>query len=117
VVFHETLFAKPEKKDSGDPAARKAGAFDGDRALDYLKSVCDLGPRVSGSDAMTKQQQLIQKHFESLNAKVTLQKFDGKQVSRDKAVPMANMIVSWHPDKKNRVILCGHYDTRPIADQ
>ena len=30
---------------------------------------------------------------------------------------MANLIVSWHPDKTRRVILCSHYDTRPIADQ
>ena len=27
------------------------------------------------------------------------------------------MIVSFFPDKKRRVILCSHYDTRPIADQ
>jgi glutaminyl-peptide cyclotransferase len=109
--------AKPEKKDSGDPAARKAGAFDGERALAHLSTICDLGPRVSGSEAMTKQQELLQKHFEKHGATVTLQKFDGKQPSREKAVPMANMIVSWHPDSKTRVLLCGHYDTRPIADQ
>ena len=30
---------------------------------------------------------------------------------------MANIIVSWNPDKPRRVILCSHYDTRPIADQ
>ena len=30
---------------------------------------------------------------------------------------MANMIVSWNPDRQRRVILCSHYDTRPIADQ
>ena len=30
---------------------------------------------------------------------------------------MANMIVSLHPDRERRVILCSHYDTRPIADQ
>jgi glutaminyl-peptide cyclotransferase len=30
---------------------------------------------------------------------------------------MCNLIVSWKPDLKRRVILCSHYDTRPIADQ
>jgi glutaminyl-peptide cyclotransferase len=30
---------------------------------------------------------------------------------------MTNIIVSWHPEKARRVILCSHYDTRPIADQ
>jgi hypothetical protein len=109
--------AKPEKKDSGDPAARKAGSFDGDKALEYVTLLCDLGPRVSGSDAMAKQQEILQKHFEKNGATVTLQKFDGKQPSRDKAVPMVNMIVSWQPESKNRVMICAHYDTRPIADQ
>jgi glutaminyl-peptide cyclotransferase len=117
LVYYKSLDAKPTRGDSGDPAARKAGSFDGDRALAYLSSVCELGSRVSGSDGMAKQQELLQKHFEKHGAKVTLQKFDGKQPSRDKAVPMANLIASWHPDRKTRVIICGHYDTRPIADQ
>ena len=30
---------------------------------------------------------------------------------------MANLIVSWYPERTRRVILCSHYDTRPIADQ
>src|SRR5436189_75805 len=30
---------------------------------------------------------------------------------------MANMVISYHPDRTRRVILCSHYDTRPIADQ
>src|SRR5262245_5343486 len=30
---------------------------------------------------------------------------------------MANLIVSWYPERERRVILCSHYDTRPIADQ
>src|SRR4051794_22715522 len=62
LVFLNSLGAKPKKDDSGDPAARKAGAFDGDRALGYLSTLCDLGPRISGSDAMAKQQDLVQKH-------------------------------------------------------
>jgi glutaminyl-peptide cyclotransferase len=66
---------------------------------------------------MKKQQELLVKHFEKYGAKITWQKFEGKQPSQTKAVDMANMIVTWHPDKKERVILCGHYDTRPIADQ
>jgi len=114
LVYFNTLDAKEE---SSDPAARKAGPFDGDRALAYLSSVCDLGSRVCGSEGMTKQQELLRKHFEKHGAKVTLQKFEGKQPSQDKAVPMANMIVSWHPKAERRVIICGHYDTRPIADQ
>jgi glutaminyl-peptide cyclotransferase len=117
LVFRTFLFAKPPKADSGDPAARKAGDFDGERAIKYLKYICELGPRISGSEGMKAQQIILRKHFEALGAKVTLQEFDGKQPSRDQSVKMANMIVSWHPEKTKRVMICGHYDTRPIADQ
>jgi hypothetical protein len=117
LVFLNYSGARPAQAEPDDPAARKAGPFDGDRAIGYLSAVCDIGPRISGSDGMARQQELLQKHFERHGAKVTFQKFDGKQPSRDRAVPMANLIASWHPDSKERVILCGHYDTRPIADQ
>jgi glutaminyl-peptide cyclotransferase len=117
LVFFHPLDAKPKPEESGDPAARKAGPFDGERAVAYVSAICELGPRVSGSEAMAKQQELVQKHFEKNAATVTFQKFDGRQPSQAKAVPMANLIASWHPDRKTRVIVCGHYDTRPIADQ
>ena len=32
-------------------------------------------------------------------------------------VEMTNLIVSWYPEQQRRVLLCSHYDTRPIADQ
>ncbi len=115
-VYLNYLSAQP-RKEVGTAEARKAGAFDGDRALTYLSAICDIGSRISGSEGMTKQQEVLRKHFEKLGAKVELQKFDGKQPSQDRAVPMANMIVSFHPESKKRVLICGHYDTRPIADQ
>jgi Zn-dependent M28 family amino/carboxypeptidase len=30
---------------------------------------------------------------------------------------MVNLIVSWQPEKERRILICCHYDTRPIADQ
>ena len=95
----------------------KPAAFDGKRAIKYLEAICDLGPRISGSTAMKKQQQLIKKHFEDLGAKVEFQSFTAKQNSVKGEVEMTNIIISFQPDKKRRVILCSHYDTRPIADQ
>jgi hypothetical protein len=92
-------------------------AFDGKRAMGYLKAVCDIGPRMSGTPGMKKQQELIRKHFEGLGCKVRAQNFEGKQRSQKQAVPMTNLIVPFFPDREKRVILCSHYDTRPIADQ
>jgi hypothetical protein len=98
-------------------AADKPAAFDAKRAVEYLEAICKIGPRMSGTTGMKKQQDLIEKHFKDLGAKVTYQKFTARQRSVGKPVEMANMVISYHPDRTRRIILCSHYDTRPIADQ
>jgi hypothetical protein len=95
----------------------KPTPFDGERAIKYLKQICDLGPRVSGSDGMKRQQEVLIKHFEGFGGKVVRQEFKAQQKSQKDPVPMTNLVVSWFPERKARVILCCHYDTRPFADQ
>jgi hypothetical protein len=92
-------------------------AFDAERAMGYLKVLCKIGPRISGSTGMKKQQDYLEKHFTGLGGKVEWQRFSARQRSQRAEVPMANLIVRWHPERKRRVILCSHYDTRPLADQ
>ncbi len=87
------------------PQATKEINFDGEQAIKYLNTLCDLGPRISGTEAMTRQQKIIMDHFEKLGAFVFLQKFEGKQPSQLKPVPMANIIISFHPQASKRVLL------------
>jgi glutaminyl-peptide cyclotransferase len=91
--------------------------FDGKRAMKYLEAICALGPRMSGTESMKAQQDLIKKHFADLGFKVEEQTFTAKQISQAGPVAMTNLIVSFFPEKRRRVILSAHYDTRPIADQ
>ncbi len=90
--------------------------FDAKRAMGRLAAICAIGPRISGTEGMRKQKELIEQHFKNLGAEVEYQKFTFRQVSRRQPTEMANLIVSWHPACERRVILCSHYDTRPIAD-
>jgi hypothetical protein len=109
---------EPKSTDfASDRGLPEPAAFDADRAMGYLKAVCAIGPRMSGTDGMTRQQELLKKHFDDLGARVELQKFTARQLSRDEPVEMANLVVSWYPERQRRVVLCSHYDTRPIADQ
>ena len=91
--------------------------INGERAYGYLKEICALGPRVSGTDGMQKQQAFLKEHFERLGGRVTLQEFKPHHPQTGNPVPMANMIVEWHPEMKDRILLCCHYDTRPFPDQ
>jgi hypothetical protein len=90
--------------------------FDAARAMGYLKDICRIGPRISGTEGMRQQQELLKKHFTEQSGQVRLQPFTARQRSRKTPTEMANLIVSWHPERQRRVILCSHYDTRPIAD-
>lgn len=107
------LKAYVQEPNMGKPAV----AFDPAQAMKYLEQVCQIGTRISGSEGMSKQRAMIVKHFESLGAKVVIQEFKATQRSTSRPVDMANIIVSWHPSSRERVILCSHYDTRPRADQ
>ena len=95
--------------------------FDGKFAYSVLKEICGIGGRVSGSEGMLKQQQKLKSYFtkmgKGMGAKVSLQKFKAPDPRDRKAIEMANLIVEWHPDRKERIMLCCHYDTRPFPDR
>ncbi len=91
--------------------------FNGTQAYQYLQQICALGSRVSGSPGMRDQQQLLVDHFQKLGAQVELQKFRVRHPVDGSAVPMANLIVHWHPERKERILLGAHYDTRPFPDR
>jgi hypothetical protein len=127
-LFGGSFMSRPRSAAGGSVQARDSFAqdrvaepgavpFDGDRAMTYLKDLCKIGTRISGTDGMQKQQEMLKKHFEERGGKVSLQPFTSRQQSEGKTVEMANLIVNWHPDRKQRVLLCSHYDTRPHADE
>lgn len=88
--------------------------FGGARSYDYLKQLCAIGPRASGSKGMEAQRKLLAEHFRKLGGQVELQEFDIRHPLDGSKVAMANLIVRWHPKRKERVLLCAHYDTLPL---
>lgn len=91
--------------------------FDGAAAYKHLQQICALGPRVSATSGMTKQQELLTKHFESFGAKVERQEFVARNPRDGSGAQLANLIVQWHPERMTRLLLCAHYDTRPFPDR
>jgi hypothetical protein len=91
--------------------------FDGERAYEHLVAICKLGPRKSGSQAMLQQQAMLQEHFKSIGGQVERQEFTTTDPNDRTPVTMTNLIVRWHPERQQRILLCAHYDTRPFPDQ
>lgn len=94
----------------------QSAGFDGGRAYEYLRAICAFGNRRSGSPGMERQQELLEKHFKDLEVPVEYQRFEAKHPLTGETVPMANMIMRWFPERKERILLCAHYDTRPLPD-
>jgi len=111
--FHLSAQTNPDDKNMKEQQV----PFDAEQSMKYLKDICDIGTRISGSEGIIKQRVLIKKHFEALGAKVLEQEFKAIQKSTGRPTPMVNMIITWHPGIRERVILCSHFDTRPYADQ
>lgn len=89
-----------------------------DRAYGYLKSICDIGPRMSGTRGMKQQQKLVEEHFEPLADETEWQRFKALDPrDKGKRVRMANFVAKWRPNATRRILLCAHYDTRPLPDQ
>lgn len=122
VALPDTL-AEPPARTSDFATARgpmqevRPVAFDKQRAKKYLQELCDLGPRISGTEGMKKQQKMLENHFRNLGATVQRQEFQVRQWSRKEQTLMVNLIVSWHPQRQRRILIASHYDTRPMADQ
>ncbi len=91
--------------------------FNGAEAYDYLKQLCAIGPRRSGSPGMAVQQKYLVDYFKQLGAKVVPQTFKARHPLTGEPVSMTNLIIQWHPDRKERILLCAHYDTRPFPDR
>lgn len=102
---------------SGRAPAAEAVEFSGERAMRHLEAICDLGPRPSGSPAMDRQRALLARHFRAAGATVTGQAFQIRDRRTGAPVHLENLIVTWHPDRAERVLLAAHYDTRPFPDR
>lgn len=115
-AFANELIAQPQRFPNDDAKLAKI-PFDGKASYEVLKKICAMGPRITGSPAMLKQRELLIEHFKNLGAEVSEQKFEVLNPLNGEKTPVVNLIVRWYPEKKNRLLICCHYDTRPFPDQ
>lgn len=105
---------------SGDPSlapaeARPYLAFDGARALQEVERQVAFGPRVPGAEGHAAAAGYFEQTLAALADTVLTQRWT-HQAANGQSLPLVNVIASFGPEKARRVLLCAHWDTRPVAD-
>lgn len=90
-------------------------SFNADSAYNYVKKQLDFGPRVPGSDAHKQCANWFINFFEEKADTVYIQDFKTRLYD-GKAIDGKNIIASFNPNAKKRIILAAHWDSRPFAD-
>ncbi|MFZ1687374.1 MAG: M28 family peptidase [Flavobacteriales bacterium] len=98
------------------PALPPTPLFDPDSAYGYVKKQVDFGPRVPGS-AGHKACGDWMVAFLRQHADTVIEQTGHVMVYNGQQVPLRNIIASWKPELKQRVLLMAHWDTRPFADK
>ena len=90
--------------------------FNSDSAYYFIKKQVDFGPRVPNSKAHQNCYLYLKNKLSNYGANVfvqedTVRRFDGEILN------MKNIIGSFNIEKKDRILLCAHWDSRYVADQ
>lgn len=89
--------------------------FNADSAYNYVKKQLDFGPRVPGSEAHARCAEWFIDFFNGKADTVYVQDFRTR-LYNGKGIDGKNIIASFNPNAKKRIVLAAHWDSRPFAD-
>ena len=121
VILLFALFACNHNQPTGpDNETRKTEnvqvpAFNADSAFAFVKAQTDFGPRVPNTEAHELCAAWLVEKLNGYADTVIVQEFRTR-LYNNKGIDGKNIIASFNPQAKKRVILCSHWDSRPYAD-
>lgn len=121
MIFPSCKGPSPSKTETLEPGTLEPGteisapSFNADSALAYVKAQCDFGPRVPGTPSHEKCRAYLIESLQRHADTVIVQDFKGR-VYDATVFNGKNIIASFQPEKKARIMLAAHWDSRPIAD-
>lgn len=107
---------KREQAETASVRSVNVPMFNADTAYFFIEKQVSFGPRVPNTAAHAQAADYFVETLNSYGAKVKVQEFqastfDGKKLN------LKNIIASFNPDVKKRILLAAHWDTRPFADK
>jgi len=91
--------------------------FSGDSSFSFLQKQVDFGPRNPGSEGHTLCSNWLAEELGKYADRVVKQSFKHVDTRLDTTIQMTNIVASFNLNAGKRILLCAHYDTRPVADR
>lgn len=91
--------------------------YDRHKAYSYLREQCEFGARVPNSEAHKQCEDYLYLKLSATTSVCRKQKFIYYDQIRDDSLYLTNIIASYNPEDKHRILLCAHWDCRPWADE
>ena len=89
--------------------------FDAASAYAFVKAQVDFGPRVPGTPAHAACADWLVKTLKQWTPDVSVQAFKARAYD-GRPLDGKNIVASFEPGLKDRLLLCAHWDSRPFAD-
>ncbi len=96
------------------PGCAREAQFDGAKAFKLLEQQVAFGPRVPQTPGHAACLSFMQTYMQKYADTVSVQNFT-RRIGR-RQIKMANLIAVRNPAAEKFVLLCAHWDTRPVAD-
>jgi len=91
--------------------------FDQHKAYSYLQEQCGFGSRVPNSEAHNRCKDYLYLKLTASADVCRKQDFIYYDQMRTDTLYLTNIIASFKPEDKHRILLCAHWDSRPWADE
>ncbi len=117
------LFACESSRKAPDKTSRRKllktitiPSFNSDSAYFFIQKQVNFGPRVPNTPAHHACGDYLVSKLRSYGAKMYIQEFE-EQAYDGTILNLKNIIASFNPDARKRIILAAHWDTRPFSDK
>lgn len=89
--------------------------FNADSAFSYVKAQTDFGPRVPNTEAHRACAAYLTRKMKGYADTVRVQEAKVRAYNND-ILNIKNIIATFNPERKKRILLAAHWDSRPYAD-
>ena len=96
---------------------QNAPPFDGNRAMDLLRTQCDFGPRFPGSEGHSQMKKFMYKFLKPLSDSLYIMDEKISHPYQRRYINLTNYFARYNLSAAYRIMIMAHWDTREFADQ